>query len=485
MNRIVLHLLSGIATTFLGASLILIGNYKTPVEEVVSPYSTDQTVVSFVGLPPRLSAISNILGCLSLVVGGGYCGYKILEELDPALKQLAAPPMAIDGSFEVPTDTRKARPTAPQHQSQVSDEYQQAVRPPIYAEPESAELLPEINYNSATVAKVEIDDTKYPQPNAGLQPTVVPEGISILDAAAQTDLHLLFATKSGAGKTTTLLLLIYKINKFQEGKALFFLVDPKKRNWMGLEQIDNTYHTTDDLVVTSPAVVYPTGNNLQPAIDQIMVVLGILDSRIAQGDGVKFDNPVYLIIDEWFALRGALLYGDKKLYACVMQKLEWIVSMGREVGVHVVLVAVSHLVKDVGLSSAVRECFAVLCQGRMGQKNSVGYTPIVKAINDMFLIPLAEDVNRLRGELQDAKQKAAEQGDRPVIMSTMGSPIVGLVEHCPLIREMVIFEPSAQNESQISAQNESQVDEEALKLTHKFYEYTKNRDDNDFGTNGI
>jgi hypothetical protein len=477
VNKIALNLLSAFATTIVGSLFIIVGNYKTTVEEVASPYTTE-TVISVVGLPPRLSLTSNVLGFVIFVGGTGFFGCGVLKELDPLLKKVASSqmPVPIDGFLEVPLpNTNRARTeTAPQVgdvRSDVPRVASRVSRPS--ATPDISERPPAIYREQPTP---EIEPIRYPQPNADLEPTVVPEKTTIIDAAAETDLHLLFATKSGAGKTTTLLLLIYKINIFREGKALFFLVDPKKRNWMGLENIKNTYHTTDDRIVTTPAVVYPSGGNLQSAIDQITAIYDLLENRISKGQGVSFDH-VYLIIDEWFALHGAIQRADSRLYKEVMQMLEWIVSMGREFAVHVVLVAQSHLVKDIGFSSTLRECFAVLCQGREGEKHDVGYTPITKAINDPWLIPSQEVADELRRQLKTEIRKAAEQNDRPVIMSTMGDPSIGLVENCPSIRSLVIFEPAVKSDVQANDIPADEVDQDALTLTKKFYDFTKPKDD--------
>lgn len=463
MSRIALHLLSGIATTLLGATLVLIGNYKTPVEEVVSPYSTDQTVVSFVGLPPRLSAISNILGCLSLVVGGGYCGYKILEELDPVLKQLAAPPMASNGSFDVPPISGKVRSVAaPQSQPQV-EEYQSTVPPRVLPPSIYAQPL-EVDYESR------VEPIRYAQPNTGLVASV-PEEVNILDAAAETNSHILIATKTGAGKTTTLLAIIFKVYKRLEGKVQFFIVDPKGSSWLGLENIKNTYRTRENRVVATPAVQYPLGMDIQPAIDQIQIVYDLLVCRIEKKDK-DVEDHIYLIIDEWLSVYSTAQLGNARLFNFLKLMVNTILNQGREYKVHLVIVGQSHYVTDCGFSSAIRQSFGVLCQGRVGQKKDVGYAPVTKAIKDKWLIDV-DDAPNLLLDFQKAVRLAAEQNDRPVIMSTMGSPRIGLAEDFSWLKGTVIFEPTTDSSNE--------QDDQALDLTREFYDYTHNRDKNDFG----
>ena len=503
------NFLAGLGTTFAGGILIVGANWKTLVNEAASSYTSDEIVTYSVGLPPQIGVPLNLLGCATFIGGTGFFGYRFLRELDPVFNQMAATPMPLDRPLQVRVSpgSVKGKPTASEVQHDESadrsqpqptsgsispDEWEQptpSVTPRSPIAPE--EKQPPVADEWEPAPKIVVN--RYPRPNADIEVTKVPEEINILDVAARTELHLLFATKSGAGKTTTLKALIVKINEYLKGKVLFFLIDPKKRNWLGLEKVDNTYFTTNNRVVTSPAVVYPLGTNLLPAYQQIENVYNILVNRISQGEGVTFEH-VYLIVDEWVALYDAISSEKKDICDRVMGMVKYILTMGREPNVHLILVGQSHSVADCGFSTKLRRCFTVLCQGRVGKNNDVGYDPIEAAIDDRYLIT-ARTAEKLYPQLQEAIARAAEENDRPVILSTMGSCRIGLVEDFTgLLNDQIIFSNSLPSDTSYcepedgeplpSDVNYYQSEEykKSLELTRQFNEYIqRNKKDEDFG----
>lgn len=499
MSKLMLNLAGGVASFSIGLVLLAGGSWKTVVEDIASPYTVTERAEYAVQLPPPLRISLQGLGLLTLIGGTLYFADRALGDLEPVLNQCAGSP--IDRPIYMPRGPVKTKSVA-QRQAQASESndemepiaplmspppstYSQSIvtpevkqQPPEDDEwenptssampfspivPETKQQLPEDD-EWEPAPKIVVN--RFPRPNADLEVTKVPEEVNLLDAAARTELHLLIATKSGAGKTTTILAIIAKINEYLKGKVLFFLIDPKNRNWLGLENVDNTYFTTDDQVVTTPAVEYPLGRNLIPAYRQIENVYNLLVNRISKGQGAHFDEHVYLIIDEWVALYDAILCEKKNVSDYIMRMVRYILTMGREPKVHLILIGQSHLVSDCGFSTKLRQCFAIICQGRVGKNKDVGYDPIEAAIDDRNLIN-ARVAEKLYPQLQEAIAQAAKENDRPVMLSTMGSCRIGLVEDFSGLSEQVIFGNPSPNDA---GSDEPEEDEEPLPSDVNYYQ---------------
>jgi hypothetical protein len=244
----------------------------------------------------------------------------------------------------------------------------------------------------------------------------------IIGEIAETDLHILIATKSGAGKSTALKGIIHRI-KDSTPAAKFTIIDPKTTDWLGLQSEEGivTYLDQDS-----------QDEQLDAASEQIGRVFHIMKNRIKsiqkvlrEGGNRPVFAPHYLILDEWWVLQGMI--ESSKRESEFFGMLNQIVAMGREMSVRLILVAQTHLCTQIGFSDPVRGCFSVLALGRMGEKNSVGYRPIEAALTDAKLFPNKQQRISLATTLQDAIAMAKKQGDRPVLLTTMGIPKIALM----------------------------------------------------------
>jgi len=244
----------------------------------------------------------------------------------------------------------------------------------------------------------------------------------IIGEVAHTDLHVLIATKSGAGKSTLLKALIQRIKKINPASK-FGIVDPKTTDWLGLQSEDGivTYLDQDT-----------QDEQLDAASEQISRAFKIMKNRIRavqkilrEGGKRPVFAPQYLILDEWWVLQDMI--ASSKREAEFFGMLNQIVAMGREMCVRLILVAQTHLCTQIGFSDPVRGCFSVLALGRMGEKNDVGYRPIEAALADAKLFPNKQQRLSLAGMLGDAIAMAKKQGDRPVLLTTMGIPKIALM----------------------------------------------------------
>lgn len=244
----------------------------------------------------------------------------------------------------------------------------------------------------------------------------------IIGEIAATDLHILIATKTGAGKSTTLKAVIYRISQ-DNPSAKFAIIDPKTTDWLGLQRSTNcvTYLEQDT-----------TSEQLDAALSSIEKIFGILQSRKNQKqqalkndrDIPKF-NSQYLIIDEWFSIYDSIK--RQKREDSFMEPLNQIAAQGRELKVHLILVGQSHLCGEIGFSTAMRRSFAVLAQGRMGENRDVGYEPIAATIEDPNMFRNKSERTALMRSFQEAIAIAQNRDDRPVLLTTMGVPKIALL----------------------------------------------------------
>lgn len=275
-----------------------------------------------------------------------------------------------------------------------------------------------------TARKAQYDDEPYVED----EPVAIAEyskGVftgDIIGEITRTSLHILIATKSGAGKSTTLKAIIHRLMT-DKPEATFNIVDPKTTDWFGLQR------TTDIVTYLGSGT---SSEQLDTAIEAINKTYEKLKQRkkamqsaLKSGTNKPKFAQHYLVLDEWYKV----LADIKRLKREdeFSEPLGEIVSMGRELGIQLILVSVSHLCKEIGFSGPVRECFSVLAQGRVGENNDVGYAPITRALNDAYLFQDRQQSGSLQQQLAQAIAMAKKQGDRPVLLTTMGIPKIALM----------------------------------------------------------
>ncbi|CAN1213613.1 type IV secretory system conjugative DNA transfer family protein [Tumidithrix helvetica PCC 7403] len=248
----------------------------------------------------------------------------------------------------------------------------------------------------------------------------------ILEELSRTTLHIMFGVMSGAGKSTSMKAIIWKIHT-QNPTAKFIIVDPKTTDWLGLQLFERTvFYLSGDIL-----------NQLLQLKQAVAIAYDILDDRISKGQrllelGGSLGDPefdIYLIIDEWFALHDALKKLPAKLKAerglnDILLHVNALIAKGREHRIHVFLVAQTHLSTETGISTAMRRSLALVGQGRLTPDGDGGYASIEGIINDSNVFKHGGTRKYLTECLQIA---IAEAGNLPVIMTTMGTPRIGLI----------------------------------------------------------
>jgi hypothetical protein len=101
----------------------------------------------------------------------------------------------------------------------------------------------------------------------------------ILDELSQTSLHIMFGVMSGAGKSTSMKMIIWKIHQ-NNPTARFIIIDPKTTDWLGLQLYLNTvFYLSGEII----------GQMLQLKAG-IAIAYRILDERITAGGVIKSES---------------------------------------------------------------------------------------------------------------------------------------------------------------------------------------------------
>lgn len=250
---------------------------------------------------------------------------------------------------------------------------------------------------------------------------------------ANYDGHLMLACRTGAGKTTTVLSALEQIHRQHEGRAIVKVVDPKQSSWAGLEKVPGRVRYPN-LRDPRSAELFLTA--LREASDELDT--RSQERRAAREAGEPYDpEPYYLVIDEENILLALAEqydtegYDGPKILPRIKSNLNALVLAGREDRVYLWIVGQSHLCQDAGFNGAVRDSFAVLCQGRAGNFQS-----IERAIGDSYLIPAKSERDRLQAKLTELRAVA---GDRPIAFCSIGGYHLGLVPDLSSVRTRQFF----------------------------------------------
>lgn len=211
------------------------------------------------------------------------------------------------------------------------------------------------------------------------QPPLEVEDLAL--AIAQCPLHILIASASGSGKTSTLLAAISKLPK----KSQVYIFDPK--NSPEFRQASNYLWVKD-----------------RSAIDAMILKLQeieeILLYRHESGDN---EYPIYALCDEFNSILEEA-EGTKEKEGSQTQillgLLKKLITQGRSANVHVWLAAQSALVQDIGFNSSIKDSLEIIAQGRKDKLTSIS-----KAVKSDQIIPDDDDRKRLKDQFEWHKSK--------------------------------------------------------------------------------
>ncbi|MGD1938359.1 MAG: hypothetical protein ACFCA4_12505 [Cyanophyceae cyanobacterium] len=264
------------------------------------------------------------------------------------------------------------------------------------------------------------------------------------------DLSGLLACKSGAGKTTSLhYCLVEYHNAFPRGTLT--VADSKGSGWLGLENCPGVVY---QLVTDRPH--YPeSASELDPdtllVASELVALSEVIDKtwrryrdrvkmrakRAKEGQPQPEFEPHLTVIDDWFGLLDKWnrfppsVRKDLGIHNLTV-KLNDIISRGRELRVRVLLITQSHLVKEVGLSGAMKESVVTVAQGRESEDEGSGFGSVQRLVKDHNVFP--DEVTRealkqsLRFAIATVTNPDSVYKGTPVLASTQGKGFVGLAD---------------------------------------------------------
>lgn len=258
--------------------------------------------------------------------------------------------------------------------------------------------------------KDSIDWEQYPLVNPG----------NLMDELVDFETHIVFATKTRAGKSTFLKSLIYFISRRKkelgEKQPRFIIGDPKTTNWLNLHKIPNvvTYisGSSDEQLTKIQQISSQSYGILQ---NRINAVQKAIHQGLTPSDIISEFEDVYIILDEWFATYDKVNKSGTKFKNSIMGNLNDILAKGSELKIHLILVAQSHLSGEIGFSGAMKKSFIWIIGGRQGDKKDVGWESIKNAINGRSpLLEIKSEKMRMLESLEQAKEIASKLNNRPV-----------------------------------------------------------------------
>jgi hypothetical protein len=267
---------------------------------------------------------------------------------------------------------------------------------------------------------------------------------NIAHAIASYDGSVLLACRSGAGKSTTILDAIAEAQRLSD--CDFWIFDGKGSAWGGLEK-GSQYFLCNHYDLIEPAVA--ALNNLVS-----ITMKSRQDARLANGGKhPKKPRRVVIILDEF---NNIVTFAEMvKLQDNLCNLVTLLINMGREDLINSWLVAQTHLVGEINLSTGVQKSLAFVCQGRDTQ-----YQSIEAALSDRNIISNPNERQRLAQQLESYQNQEKNQ-KIPICFTTIGGkrlvklPAANEDERCIKVPSLddvetveIVAEPSLEEEFQ-------------------------------------
>lgn len=227
---------------------------------------------------------------------------------------------------------------------------------------------------------------------------------------------------SGTGKSTHLRYELGKLFHNVSG-ALVEILETKGDDWNGLEEI--------------PRVVTTVGmSNAQEAIKFLERAMQCVEQRQKLPESVieklRVEEPIWFVIDDHFGVRKLIATYDSKLLKKFDDLIQYIVTVGRSLGVKTAVFTQSPNLKALGIEDAeVRKSIILYFYGREVVKSqqsdsyfredeSSGFAAITNVLfRNAAIIDDPEVRDRLKSQLPAIKEYCAKSG-RGVLMKASG-----------------------------------------------------------------
>lgn len=215
------------------------------------------------------------------------------------------------------------------------------------------------------------------------------------------------AAETGAGKSTFLFKFLSELLIKTNGAAHISVIDAKGAYWplRDYQDIDNESR----VVLINSTSLDSVSEGINKAVNKLIAFDQERASRDqlrieleAKGETANF-SPMLLVIDEWLRLRSFAKSVDKSLLQEIEFRFENIVTLGREVGVHIFASGQSHRAGSTGIKTDYRHNLALI-----GFSSDDKAAIVESMISDPWVIPdgnIRAKVIDLANSFKSKKQK--------------------------------------------------------------------------------
>lgn len=389
MNKFHLCFLASGLCAIGGGAMFFHSFHQTKEQALVSPYSTQQIVITKDVSEPWKSLLRFGGASLSLIGGTVAAVYGI--------EQNRKPPVAIPQSLPYSPSLDGYSPSPLAMPTPVPQVQRQTTTPPV-----SPMAAPVASPQPATTSDVLTETAMF---------------------LAKTAFggHLLFASTTGTGKTSSVLRMMELIHQ-EYPSAEFLVIDPKGTVWGGLDKAKIV-----DINLGQPL------EGIEKTLDILNDLMAQLEVRKRQRKaaveaGAEYEpTPLILILDEYpFLLKAAKDCGGVYRQE-IINKIESLAFMGREDNIKLLIVSQSPYVNQLGFDGSVRTQFGIIAQG-LGI-NAKSLKPVTDAMQDSGCLPQTISQFRLL---------CGRNPEHPIIFSSIGNR-VELAPDLRYIKQKLIF----------------------------------------------
>ncbi|HEY9907719.1 MAG TPA: NlpC/P60 family protein, partial [Thermosynechococcaceae cyanobacterium] len=255
---------------------------------------------------------------------------------------------------------------------------------------------------------------------------------TLLDRIAAYDGHLVYASRTGSGKTQLLLAALAHKTERTKGAIEWLCATGKASVWMGLEHQVGRDEQPRVLTasLSQPESIEPVLKRLRFAVRTQEEREKIRIERTQQGKPHKF-KPIYIVLDEWLILLKVGKRHSSKARQELIDLAETIILKGRQDRVFLWLAAQGHHCQTLHIDGDLRSNLGVIALG--GQGN---YQSVTSAVTDPYLIEVASERRSLEADYQSL---TAEEPDGRIFYTSIGGHQLGRTLQLPDMEQQQVF----------------------------------------------
>lgn len=271
---------------------------------------------------------------------------------------------------------------------------------------------------AAAVPPPATQPSQTPNPSEPVEPNGVLPVRDLTAEIAQYDGHILIASRTRSGKTTSIQSAIRHTYGRYNGAVEFHIFDPKGASWCGLERDSNRY-----LFCNEPHHIPTVLNRLESLIK---LMQGRQHRRMRLGGHYSSANepgPVIVAIDEFNTLQSLAQEYDESFPAKenprtqkkIQRYVERFIFQGAEDKVYLWLMAQTTRVEQLGLNTSVQDNMAYFAQSRNGD-----YQSVEDAISNTYVVSNPAQRKELNNLLTTYRYDSNQDLKIPLAFTTLG-----------------------------------------------------------------